>query len=68
MISGFFETLKSLAAALAAGLGLMQARDQRKNAPEQQRAAQGETDQALRDAAQKAIAQNDLDEIRRQNS
>lgn len=68
MISDVFATLKNLAVALATGLGLMQARDQRKNAPEQQRAEQGKTDQELRDAANQAIADKDLEEIRRQNS
>lgn len=68
MIGDFFIALKNIAAALAAGLGLIQARDQRQNSPEMQRAAQGETDQQMRDAAAKALEEKNLEEIRRQNS
>jgi hypothetical protein len=60
--------LKNLLAALAAGLGLAQARDARKNSPEMQRQAQGATDQQMLDAANTAIAKQDIDAIRRQNS
>jgi hypothetical protein len=47
---------------------LAKARDERQNSPEMQRAAQGKSDQEVRDAAAKAIAERDLEEIRRLNS
>lgn len=68
MISSFVDAIKNFLGAVASLLGLMQARDARKNAPDMQRAAQGKTDQQLRDEANQAIAEKDLDAIRRQNS
>lgn len=68
MIGDILGSIKNLLAALAAGLGLMQARDQRANSPEMQRAATAKTDQEIKDEANAAIAKQDIETLRKLNS
>jgi hypothetical protein len=68
VIAAIWTAVSNLLSAASAALGLAQSREQRRNSPEQQRAAQGQADQDIRDAANRAAAARDLDAIRKLNS
>ncbi len=59
------QLVKNIFAALAAGLGFAQRRQELVNSPEMQANAAAKRDAAVAKAATEAVAKGDLDEIRR---
>ena len=60
------ESLKHFLAALAAGLGFLKKKQELENSPQQQANAAAKTDRDIKEDATRAVATNDLDEIRKQ--
>jgi hypothetical protein len=65
MILDIFSTIKNFVVAIASGLGLLQDRNRAANAPEVVAAAKGATDQTVRDTVNQAVAEKDIDALRK---